>query len=282
MSTKDHYLPAAFIAGFGSDRPTALEARKRPVRVRFKRDPDKTFPMKAERIAKQGDVYRLEDPPIGMKANVIDDIWDAYEPKLPSAVKSFESGTWGDDEWSTIWFHMCAVGVRHPSFTDFAIEQLAARGDDAGPDDAQRARVKTLSESQALLASWRFAVVFRPNDAHRFVTNDKAYASVTEFDHRNAVFFPLSSEVGVLGAVDAGDTSLDSPPSPETSRVLTPSTVESLNDVSWQVDGVRCVIGHPDDEARLLRLEDRGLWTQPQLGPYRKRGTEGLLDWAFG
>ncbi|MGP0109402.1 MAG: hypothetical protein ACLPR9_11190 [Acidimicrobiales bacterium] len=250
--------------------------------MRFTHNPERTFPMVAKKIARERDVYRLEDPPVGMDANIIDDIWRGYEPKLPLAVKAFEEGTWGDTEWSTIWFHICALGVRHPAFTAYAMKTLASRGDDAGPDDAQRARVKTLSESQAILSAWRFAVIERPPDSHRFITNDKGYASVTELDERNAVFFPLSANVGILGAVGAGDNSLQQPPPPHTKRVLTPSTVEALNEVSWQVDGVRCVIGHPDDHVRLLRLKDRGEWRQPQLGPYRGKGREGLLDWAFG
>jgi hypothetical protein len=238
--------------------------------------------MVAERIARERDVYRLEDPPVGLGANVIDDIWKGYEPRLPLAIKAFEQESWGEAEWSTIWFHMCAVGVRHPAFTDYAMATLAQRGDDAGPDDAQRARVKTLSESQALLSAWKFALIERSPDSNRFIVSDKGYAPVTEFDGRNAVFFPLSATIGILGAVDAGDNSLQQPPPPDTHRVLTPATVEALNEVSWQVDGVRCVIGHPDDQVLLLRLTDRGEWRQPQLGPYRNKGKEGLLDWAFG
>jgi hypothetical protein len=51
--------------------------------VRFTHNPERTFPMVAKKIARERDVYRLEDPPVGMDANVIDDIWRGYEPKLP-------------------------------------------------------------------------------------------------------------------------------------------------------------------------------------------------------
>jgi hypothetical protein len=275
----DHYIPAAFLAGFGG--PLRTDKRETPVRVRFKHKPDETFRTKAEGIAGEKDVYRLLHPPSGMLSNAIDTIWVAYEPLLPRAVKAFEDRTWGGDEWATILFHIYAQGVRHPEFATYAAAHLASQGEPSGPDDAQIARITTLAALPQVMARWKFAVLYRSPESNRFVVNDKGYAAVEESETRKAVAFPLSSDVAILGAVDAGDETLSEAEPPDVERTLVRGAVENLNDASWQVPAIRCAIGHPQDERILLRLSEEIPLVQPCLGPYVGK-SEYLLDWAFG
>jgi len=105
-----HYLPAAFIGGFGIRRPRLRESL---VLVRFLDKPDKTERRRAESIAKEAGVYELQNPPPNVDPNIIDKIWDFYEPKLPVAVSAFESGTWTASDWGVVAFHVAAQGVRN-------------------------------------------------------------------------------------------------------------------------------------------------------------------------
>jgi hypothetical protein len=250
------------------------------IRVRFKQRPFETILTKSQNIAGEKDVYRLLAPASGLASNIIDRIWDAYEPDLPAAITAFENGTWGDDQWATILFHIYAQGVRHPEFASYAAKHLAAQGDPSDHDAAQQARVTTLAALPHALARWKFAVIHRSDEGPRFLVNDKGYASVQEDEARKATLFPLSGNVAILGAVDASDSRSETHP-PELERTLTPGSVESFNDASWQVPEIRCVIGHPDQEDELLRISDDIPLRQNRLGPFR-RNREGLLDWAFG
>jgi hypothetical protein len=270
-----HYLPAAFIGGFGIRRPRLRESL---VLVRFLDKPDKTERRRAESIAKEAGVYELQNPPPNVDPNIIDKIWDFYEPKLPVAVSAFESGTWTASDWGVVAFHVAAQGVRNPDFLTQVAKHLTSLGQSSKPDDLQRARISTLSELPRLLAGWRFLRVTRPTESWRFVVNDKGYAPVIDQNGQEGVFFPLSADVGVIGAVGAGSPTSQFVVAPTASRELVPGAVERLNQASWITRAIRCLIGHPDDAERLMRL-DTSQRLMPSLGAFRNRGQEGLFDW---
>jgi hypothetical protein len=271
-----HYLPAAFIGGFGVRRP---ELRESSIRVRFLHQQEKTHRMSAEKIARQNRAYELQDPAPNVDPNIIDKIWDFYEPRLPAAVAAFESGSWTADDWDLLVFHMAAQGVRHPDFLNQANRHMSGQGKSPSPDDLQMARVTTLSNLPNLLAKWRFLRVTRASEGWRFVVNDKGFAPVIEEDAQRGVFFSLSANVGVLGAVDAGSPTSQSVPAPTYSRELVPGSVELLNQAMWRTGAIRCAIGHPDDHERLMRLDATRQLLLPCLGAFRNRGLDGLFDW---
>jgi hypothetical protein len=115
-------------------------------------------------------------PPPGLDRNAIDSLWDEYEPELPGATRDFEAGTYKADGWSVLLAHVTALGVRHPDFERIAAQFLTERGEiRTDRDELQRQRVHTLSETPALLAECRFALIRRPEDGPRFIINDKGY-----------------------------------------------------------------------------------------------------------
>lgn len=280
----DHYLPAALIGGFGipETRKGKTGLRFATVAVREPGDPGKVKRKRAEKVAKRIGEYWVAHPPPGMSANFIDGYWDQYEPKLPGAVRRLEDRTWRERDWETIRKHIVAEAVRHPDFERAATDYRAAKGDPiAHRDEMQQERLVTLANTPALLARSRFAVVRRPADGHRFVVNDKGYTTVADpYVDQKGVLFPLSGEVAVLCVPEVGEV----PGRPDAwlcaDLTLTPGAVEGWNLASWQHKKSLLVIGHPDDEERIARLDDRPL-VFPALGPYRNRGVEGAFEWAY-
>ncbi|HVB01964.1 MAG TPA: hypothetical protein VNE42_11990 [Acidimicrobiales bacterium] len=61
---------------------------------------------------------------------------------------------------------------------------------------------------------------------------------------------------------------------------LTPGGVEGWNLASWQHKGSLLIIGHPEDEVRMARLDDSCL-VFPALGSYRNKGMLGAFEWAY-
>jgi len=290
MAGGDHYLPAAFIGGFG-DSGSVVESRKAEVRVRFAARPAETKKVSAEYVAKEKDIYLLEKPPIGVDPQAINDLWDVYEPRLPKAISAFGRGDWTEDDWSVVSFHILAQGVRSPAFLAQAKDHLEERGQYDARDDAQQMRITTLSVANKLMERSRFLILRTP-ECCRFVVNDKGWASVAE--RLKGTVFPLSGHLAILSAVEDAVLQTDSSPDsqgqldapnlapPTQERTLIQSAVEVLNDASWQGEGIRCVIGHPDDEAELMRLDTKRPLVIPRYGPYRLTRELGFFDWALG
>lgn len=94
------------------------------------------------------------------------------------------------------------------------------------------------------------------------------------------MLFPLSGTVAVLcvpevaGIPGRDDAWLCA------DLTLTPGAVEGWNLASWQQKATLLVLGHPDDEDRIARLDARPL-IFPAFGPYRRRGVEGAFEWAY-
>jgi len=121
-----HTFPASVIGGFGvpsRKRPTNL--RYNEVAVRLAAKPQGILsPMAATNVSKVRDEYALEEPPPGVHRNLIDGIWDAYEPALPSAIRALERGRPSQSEWELILIHVQAQGVRSLRFRERAKEYM--------------------------------------------------------------------------------------------------------------------------------------------------------------
>jgi hypothetical protein len=81
---KQHYLPAAVIGGFGETEP-GTPLREAKVLWR-RRDWDEARTTVAHRIGCENKMYRLRDPPAGMSADTVDELWDSFEGPLPGAI----------------------------------------------------------------------------------------------------------------------------------------------------------------------------------------------------
>jgi hypothetical protein len=281
-----HTFPASVIGGFGvptAKRPNNL--RYNEVAVRLARKPGEILsPMSASNVSKVRNEYALEEPPPGVDRNMIDALWDAYEPHLPAAIRSLERGRPSQDEWRAILGHVHAQGVRSPRFRDRAKEYLQVERGVTDPtwDQVQAERVVTLANTPKLLATYRFAIVRRPSDGPRFIANDMGYATPLqdmEFGVK-CLIFPLSPEVAVLAAIDVAKPSDEYQTGPMEDLTMTPATVDVVNEASWRLTGIACVFGHPDDREYLLNLDRNRELIGSALGPYRGTCDVGLADWA--
>ena len=100
-----------------------------------------------------------------------------------------------------------------------------------------------------------------------------------EFDVK-CLIFPLSPEVAVLAAIDVAKPGDDYQAGPMEDLIMTPTTVDVVNEASWRLTGIACVFGHPDDGDYLLNLDRDRVLMGSALGPYRGTCDIGLADWA--
>jgi hypothetical protein len=99
------------------------------------------------------------------------------------------------------------------------------------------------------------------------------------FDVKNVVFL-LSPEIAVLMVVDAAQPGDDYKAGPMRDLILTPAMADLINEASWQLGGIMCALGHPDDASYMLQLNASRPFAMPWLGPFRGTGDVGLCDWA--
>lgn len=113
---RQHYQPAALIAGFGRPAPSGkLREAKVAVRRKATGAVDAGCP-KAERLAYRAGMYRLASPPAGVDADVVDKLWDPVETELRDLVARLADRQLqpGDDQ--LLFDYAATAGVRHPSF----------------------------------------------------------------------------------------------------------------------------------------------------------------------
>ena len=279
---RDHYLPAALIGGFGLPSERSSRSRDAMVAVRY-RDQTEAVLQTAKTVATQLGVYQLTAPPPGLSSDAIDDLWQEYEPKLHYAIDHFGHASWDDEDWAVVLAHITALAVRHPDFAHTATRFRADRGDPIGhPDEIQAERVRTLRNTPALLATSRCALIRTGEASSRLVINDKGFTTVEDAQVApRGIFFPLSPSMGILVVPGIG-------PHPEHERAWiacqgewTAGAVDMMNHASWRQTRIRCVIGYPTQVELLASLNDETPLVAPELGPYRRRGIEGMFDWAY-
>ena len=279
-----HFFPACVSGGFGRPASGKRASRRRyaTVAVRNWDRPEDIFEHKADAITKEAGHYRVQNPPPGFAPDFIDTFWDGYETYLPGAIDALESGRYTSSHWHVILAHVQAQSARNPDFLAKAAAHLETLGiTDPTWDQLQYERVRTLFNTPALMSQCRFALVHRPHDGRRFVVNDKGYARILDVEPSVInVFFPLSGETAVQMVVDAAQLGDDIEAGPMRELTMTPTAVECVNQASWSVPDIVCIMGHPDDGRWMLELDTAVDLTRPWLGPYRGTCDVDLSDWA--
>jgi hypothetical protein len=278
---EDHYLPAAFLGGFGEASGSG-RGRNAKIAVRFRSSPDVVKIMKPDDLAKQPGIYRLASPPKGMSPDAIDRLWRSYEPKLPAAIKAAERSDYTERDWAVIGLHLAAQGVRHPDFIQLAREYLADQGaPESDIDLPQLHRIKTMEDGfEQLAQTSELAFVVSGPSGSKFVINDKGYMKLEDSHTRQrGIFFPLSSTLALLAVMDCKTSGNWNDARPDRRLALTPQGIRMLNEIAWRQGGVEFVAGHPDEASPIARLDDSRQLIEPSLGPYR--GTAGgFFDWV--
>jgi len=279
---RDHYLPAALIGGFGLPSERSSRSRDATVAVRYT-DQTGAVVRAARTVATQIGVYELTNPPPGLSPDAIDDLWQEYEPKLHRAVSHFQHALWDVNDWEVVLAHITALAVRHPDFADEVTRFREVRGDPIEhPDEIQAERVHTLRNTPALLAASRCALIRTGEGSSRLLINDKGFTTVEDAEvARRGIFFPLSPSIGILVVPGIGTHSEHKRAWIMSKGVWTPGAVDMMNRACWQQTRIRCVIGHPSQTHLLESLDDERPLVVPALDPHRRRGIEGMFDWAY-
>lgn len=273
------------IGGFG--KPTrgskASKARESKVSVRMVSKPDEILSgVRASKIAAAWGEYTIDEPPPGLSPNFIDEMWDSYETHLRRAITALESGVYSPEHWGHVLDHVQAQSVRSPDFLVKATVYLAGLGiENPTRDQLQFERIKTHANTPQLMAESRFALLRQPLNGRRFIVNDKGYAAPLwdpRFDCPN-VIFPLSPQLAVLMVVGASQGD-DHRAAPMRDLTMTTAAMDLVNEASWMLGGITCIMGHPEDESLMAALDMDKPLVPPILGPYRGTCDIGLCDWA--
>lgn len=96
---KQHYLPAAFLAGFSEDETTLPRRRRRLIQGDKKTLTCCTVP--AARVASLHDIYTLQKDPEN-HPDPIDKSWKGYESKLLKCINELTIGTVGALYWAGV------------------------------------------------------------------------------------------------------------------------------------------------------------------------------------
>ena len=253
------------------------------MRVRWTNGDGAVGRIRADNIAVENGVYDVADPRPDLRSDFAEQLWQQYEGALPGAIRALEDGSWTRGDWLTVLLHVQAQSIRHPDFTRAVHEYVGQpAASELGPDDIQAEQQRTYRDTRAWMARARFALLRHRGPGQRFMTNDKGYVPLHDVvrDLRGVVF-PLSGLVAVLMVVEVTQPGDDYEQGPLAVRTLNPKGMEIINEATWDTVGIRCVIGHPDDEQAISVLTAGAKQVRmPVLGPYRGNREPGLFDWA--
>jgi hypothetical protein len=132
------------------------------------------------------------------------------------------------------------------------------------------------------MARARFALLKSHRPARRFMIDDKGYVPLHDVGRDlRGVVFPLSGLLAVLMVIGAAGPDDDYEQGPFAVRTLNPRGMEIINEATGDTVGIKCVIGHPEDEQAISALATGVKQVKmPELGPYRNSREPGLFDWA--
>ncbi len=270
---KQHFLPASLIGGFGR---VAAGRSSREAEVGWRRrDWQQSRPAVAENLGYVNKMYRLADPPPGVSADRVDELWDHFEKPLPGAIARAAARHETDADCTTLIKYAAVAGVRHPDFaaavnrwrTELGMPQVAG-------DQVQVERVSVLTRGLTLVQGFRWRFVHRPAFVPRFVLNDRGWSYIGQQGRPGrGLWIPLNSDVGLLAWLQRGVAGVSD------HLTLWPGWATWLNTATW-VDAPSFVVGHPDDGQLLDQLThiDDVAPKLERVGPYRDRRLQGLFS----
>lgn len=284
-ASRDHYLPAGLIGGFGSPHPTSDRRRHAKVCTRTRPPDDVLCPeIKADRIAWGYNLYDVDEPTDELPDDYAEQIFALYERHLPDAAKALESAEFSPEDWQVVLRHIQASWIRNPGFEQDAVNALIADGIAAPTNDQVQVLRKAAHEAmpEGVLANARFALIRRGQFARRFIIDDRGFVPLLDtVTGRSGVLFPMTGNVAVMMVWGAAGPYDDYWARPFAQLTLTGTGAAALHTATWSHKGIAMVIGHPDDAAWIAELADppdHGT-DLPGHGPYQ--GTAiSVFGWA--
>src|ERR1700674_1532053 len=269
VGREQHYLPASVIGGFGrlrgSRRRTALMA------VRDKTTPSIQF-KSARDVAFEPDLYTLTNPPLGLAADVVEQIWTRLEGPLPGTFRALAVRTISAQQIQHLLFYVAACAARHPSVVNTVINPHRKK---AGlppitGDLAVMVRPELVLNTLKQILSWRWRVFQCSPDADPLVINDQGFCYVGEQGRKTSgLLVPLLPGLAVFGSDDQWELPFTE------RRTLTALSIAFVNHVTCLYAPSR-VYGHPDTPEVLERIH-----VEPSVNrvcPFMFRHGGGFFD----
>jgi hypothetical protein len=267
--SKDHYLPAAVIGGFG-ERPAKKGRRKAKVAVWV----DALGRVVSTTAEKIGWKYSLYDVPgVAGSAETFESVWQSYESDLPTAIEHLAQETPSTRDLGALVAHVAFAAARFANFTQSVVEWSQQQGKTITEAEARSERGDWLLGGLEV-AKWRWRAVHAPDNSV-FVLPDTGYAVIKPDASERPywVFLPLGPRIGVLvkrpeDGEPLGPDSMDY-------RQLTWTAGEVVNDACLRQPNRTVLISHPSRVEELERLTTSS--RQPQTlggGPYVGRNSD--------
>jgi hypothetical protein len=274
MPSKQHYLPAAFIGGFGH-RLTGKSRREARIVAWDAETGTVGDPIKAERIGWLHDTYTIPELGAALE-DVVDSVWDAYEGVLPDAAQAVSSGQLSDEYVNAVKAHVACAAVRLPGFPDALRQHHTAQGlSEPAEWEAKLSRLQWIW-SGLMMDSWRWRAVHKPEQySVPFLLPDTGFVKFGTEDGQELLLLPLTPAVGIIGCranVPNGLAQMDH-------RTATLTTMEWLNHLLANAPSRRYCITHPGRAEWLERVvtrPDLNLPCPSSGGPYVGRGSDWM------
>lgn len=247
--SKDHYLPAALIGGFG-ERAAKGGRRKAKVAVWIDQLGRVEKPMAAEKVGYVRGLYRV--PSVRGSAEAFEKVWQSYEGDLPTAIEHLADEKPSAQDLGALIAHVAFAGARFADFTESLKQWSLEQGRAITEAEARRERAGWLSGGLEV-AEWRWRAIHAP-DKSVFVLPDTGYAVIKPIDTEPAywVFLPLGPRIGVL--VKRAELGEPNGPDSMDYRQLTWTAGDVLNDASIRQPNRTVLISHPSRSEELERL----------------------------
>lgn len=267
--SKDHYLPAAIIGGFGQ-RPPKKPRRKAKVAVWV----DALGQVVSTTAENVGWEYALYDVPGDAgSAEAFEKVWQSYESDLPTAIEHLSEENPSARDIGALVAHVAFAAARFADFTQSVVEWSEQQGRTITEAEARSERGNWLHGGLEV-AEWRWRAAHATDNAV-FVLPDTGYAVIKPKAEEPPfwVWLPLGPQIGVLvkrpeEGEPFGVDSMDY-------RQLTWTAGDVVNDASAKQPNRSVLISHPSRADKLEQIA-----TAPRVpvtlkgGPYVGRNDD--------
>jgi hypothetical protein len=267
--SKDHYLPAAVIGGFGE--PAANGGRRKAKVAVWVDALGKVESTAAEKV---GWEYALYDVPgVAGSAEAFERVWQSYESDLPAAIEHLAEEAPSERDLGALVAHVAFAAARFANFTQSVVKWTQQQGKTITEAEARNERGDWLLAGLEV-AEWRWRAVHAP-DYSVFVLPDTGYAVIKPDASKLPywVFLPLGPRIGVLvkrpeDGEPFGVESMDY-------RQLTWTAGAVVNDASAHQPERTILVSHPSRSEELEQIATAQ--REPQTlkgGPYVGRDSD--------
>ena len=267
--SKDHYLPAAVIGGFGERQ--ANKGRRKATVAAWIDAREEVVITSAENV---GWEYALYDVPgTAGSAEMFERVWQTYESDLPAAIERLAEETPSPRDLDALIAHVAFAAARFAGFSESVVEWSQQQGRAITEAHARGERGQWLRAGLEV-ADWRWRAVRAPDNSV-FVLPDTGYAIIKPDADEDPywVFLPLCPQIGVFVkrpedgepfGVDAMDY-----------RQLTWTAGTVVNDASARQQGRKALISHPSRAEELKEIATAARIPRTlRGGPYVGRNTD--------